>query len=92
MAPEQLRGEVLDTRADVYSLAVMTFEGLTGRLPFGAGTFIDVAVRQTEGLEAVNFAGVPPPFVPVLKDALSPNREARPATASAFADALVLLG
>jgi hypothetical protein len=91
MAPEQLRGEVVDGRADVYSLAVMTFESLTGRLPFGAGNFIDVALRQAEGVVAVNFDGVPAAFTPVLERGLSPNREARPATASAFADELGLL-
>lgn len=34
MSPEQLRGKPLDARSDVYSLALMTFEMLTGKLPF----------------------------------------------------------
>jgi serine/threonine-protein kinase len=34
MSPEQLRGKPLDGRSDVYSLALMTFEMLTGKLPF----------------------------------------------------------
>ncbi|MGQ0714728.1 MAG: serine/threonine-protein kinase [Gemmatimonadaceae bacterium] len=34
MSPEQLRGRPLDPRSDVYSLALMTFEMLTGKLPF----------------------------------------------------------
>ncbi len=34
MSPEQLRGKTLDSRTDIYSLALMTYEMLTGKLPF----------------------------------------------------------
>ena len=49
MAPEQLRGHAVDGRADVFSLGVMTFEMLTGALPYGAGSFVDIGVAHAEG-------------------------------------------
>jgi len=38
VSPEQVRGEALDGRADQYSLAVMVYEALTGKLPFESDT------------------------------------------------------
>ncbi|TMK86413.1 MAG: serine/threonine protein kinase, partial [Actinobacteria bacterium] len=42
VAPEQIRGEEVDSRADVYSLGAVLFECLTGSVPFKRST--DVAV------------------------------------------------
>ena len=46
MSPEQLRGKPLDPRTDVYSLALMTFEMLTGKLPFQGRTQQEMMIAR----------------------------------------------
>jgi serine/threonine protein kinase len=42
MAPEQVRGEALDAQADLFALAAMLFEMLSGKVAFDGATMIDV--------------------------------------------------
>lgn len=46
LAPEQLRDENIDPRADVYALGLVLFECLTGQPPFGQGTPTEIAARR----------------------------------------------
>ena len=48
IAPEQARGEKTDGKTDIYSVGVMMYEMLTGRLPFEADSAVSVALMQLQ--------------------------------------------
>lgn len=48
ISPEQARGEKTDEKADIYSVGVMLYEMLTGRLPFQADSAVSVAIMQLQ--------------------------------------------
>lgn len=48
IAPEQARGDVTDGKTDIYSVGVMLYEMLTGKLPFDGDSAVTVALMQLQ--------------------------------------------
>jgi hypothetical protein len=89
MSPEQFTGTALDARSDIYSLAVVAYEMLSGKLPFEADTPWQWATQhmtaQPTPLEvAAADASLPDGVRAAIMRALSKDREKRQATARDF--------
>ena len=87
MSPEQLRGEAADGRTDVFSLGVIAYEMLTGELPFGRGSFGEVALAQARGVRPRPGA-IPPGVDRAVRAALDADVDRRPPSPQAFAHML----
>ncbi|MEO8679866.1 MAG: protein kinase [Vicinamibacterales bacterium] len=88
MAPEQLRGDAVDSRADVFSLGAMAYEMVTGKLPYGGGSFIDIGMRQAAGEATVDVGGMSEALAAAIRRAIAYDRQSRPDSPVAFAQAL----
>ena len=59
ISPEQAKGQITDEKADIYSIGVMLYEMLTGKLPFDADNAVSVALMQLQQ-EAVPLRSINP--------------------------------
>jgi non-specific serine/threonine protein kinase len=88
MAPEQLTGDPIDARTDVFALGVMFFEMLTGRVPFGHGSKADwlkaVLTEAPESLDDPDLRDLDP----IVARALARRPEDRYATVEEMSAAL----
>ncbi len=99
IAPENLGGEGHqlsgDTRADVYSIGVLAYELLTGRLPFEAPTVVGMLrahLRQTPPEPTVLNPELSPSLDPVLLGALQKNPASRTASVDILREQLIEAG
>ncbi len=91
MAPEQCLGGTIDRQADVYSLAVITYQMLTGALPFEASNvtaMLQAQVQQVPDAPSLRRPSIQTAVSSAVLSGLSKNPADRPATAGAFATLL----
>ena len=88
MAPEQLEGRTLGPAADIYALAAIAFEALSGRKPREGTTPMEIAHQlATQGPPDLCEAwpSAPPAAAQVLKRGMAHDPDDRPASAGEFA-------
>jgi eukaryotic-like serine/threonine-protein kinase len=70
LAPEQLRDDRIDARADVYALGLVLHQSLTAQPPFGEGTAVEIASRRLVG-ELPAPSSLRPDVPPALDDVIA---------------------
>jgi serine/threonine-protein kinase len=88
MSPEQLRGEEVDFRSDLYSLGIVIYEIFTGALPFRGDTPVATIIRQLHDTPFLDLPALPSRLRPVLARVLAKSREYRYASAAEMGSAL----
>jgi serine/threonine-protein kinase len=86
MSPEQARGEAVDARTDVWALAVVLFELLTGRCPFDGPNVIAVVMRiiSERPADLGSLVALPTELAAIVRRALEPNLALRYPTMAGF--------
>ncbi len=84
MSPEQVRGEELDGRSDIYAVGIVLYELLTGRVPFEGEVAVEILrahLTKPVVVPSKVAKDVDPEVEAVVLRALSKDRHQRPATA-----------
>src|SRR5690349_7041462 len=91
ISPEQAQGKPTTPRSDIYSIGVILYEALTGRVPFEGDSAVAVALKQVSEApkrpSSIN-PSVPPALDAVVMRALAKDPDARFKDADAFLRAL----
>ncbi len=96
MSPEQCLNVSLDGRSDLYSLACIMYETLTGFPPFSGNSPLEVMQKQSEkarptAAELCHMVDIPAELAEVIIWGLAKNPDQRPVNASAWASKLSIV-
>ena len=91
MSPEQGTGQAVDRRSDIYSLGIVLFHCLTGRVPFTADSPLTITVKHLNEplpVEQLRLANVPMPIEQVVSKMTAKSPPDRYQSTDALIDAL----
>lgn len=93
MSPEQIQGTDLDPRTDIYSLGVIMFQMITGRVPFRGSSSVEIIYKHVNQPvppihELAPEADCPPELETVIRKSLAKSRDDRYASMSDFLAAM----
>ena len=91
LSPEQAQGHAVSPGSDLYSIAVVLYEMVTGRVPFDAESAVTIALKHVSEAPpppTVVNPSVPPELEQVVMWGLNKNPVDRPANADQFINAL----
>jgi serine/threonine-protein kinase len=96
MSPEQIQGERVDGRTDVYALGVMLYEMVSARLPFDANTVVallsmHIHAKPIPLTDRRPDLVIPHGVVSLINRCLAKSRDARPATMEAVRSEMLAL-
>src|SRR2546425_9527091 len=91
MSPEQVLGEGVDGRSDLYSFGLVGYFALTGRLPYQGAKVTEILAKQvTEPPPSLAKAGVPRKLARTIEGCLTKDPAARPQKGEEVAEQLSL--
>ena len=92
MSPEQVRGQAVSDRSDLFGFGVVLFEMLTGRRPFSGGSAVETAYAILSAEPPPLPSGLPPSIEALIKACLQKQPAQRPSASDAAAALQSMIG
>ncbi len=92
MSPEQGTGQMVDRRSDIYSLGIVLFHCLTGRVPFTADSPLTITLKHMNEplpIDKLTAEGVPVPLIQVVQKMVAKQQQDRYQMSEEVVEALI---